>query len=45
VLWGKGREERAMASPLDATQPQLEEEKSRAVETKESETSDATAKV
>ncbi|KAM0868676.1 hypothetical protein ACQ4PT_041164 [Festuca glaucescens] len=45
VLWGKGREDRAVASPLDGTLPQLEEQKSRAAETKESETSDATAKV
>jgi hypothetical protein len=46
VLWGKGREDRAVASPLDGTLPQLEEHKqSRAAETKESETSDATAKV
>uniref|UniRef100_A0ACD5UL33 Uncharacterized protein n=1 Tax=Avena sativa TaxID=4498 RepID=A0ACD5UL33_AVESA len=40
VLWGKGREERGVPTPLDATPPpQMEGE------TKESETSDATAKV
>lgn len=47
VLWGKGREERgvALAGPLDGTPPEMEAEKSRAEETKESDMSDATAKV
>ena len=48
VLWGKGREVREVgAGPqLDGTLPQMEGDKmSRAEETKESGTSDATAKV